>query len=29
MTEHYFGLPEEIRSELPLKQIWIAVEDAG
>jgi len=29
MTEHYSGLSEEIRSELPLKQIWIAVEDAG
>lgn len=29
MTEHYSSLPEEIRSELPLKRIWIAVEESS
>lgn len=27
ITKHYDKLPEEIRAELPLKQVWIAVED--
>jgi restriction system protein len=27
ITQHYDSLPEEIRTDLPLKQIWIAVED--
>lgn len=27
VTRHYDALPEEIRADLPLKQIWIAVEE--
>lgn len=27
ITEHYVELPEEMRADLPLKQIWIAVEE--
>lgn len=27
VTQHYDALPEEIRTDLPLKQIWIAVEE--
>ena len=27
VTRHYDALPEEIRTDLPLKQIWIAVEE--
>ncbi len=26
VTRHYDGLPEEIRTDIPLKQTWIAVE---
>lgn len=29
VTAHYTKLPEEIRAELPLKQVWIAVEESS
>lgn len=29
VTRHYDQLPEEIRTDIPLKQIWIAVEEQG
>ena len=28
ITKHYDKLPEEIRAELPLKQVWVAVEES-
>lgn len=29
ITSHYAKLPEEIRAELPLKQVWIVVEESS